>query len=116
MSELDHFVVYKTNRRPVYIAAHSKCVGISAGAFVELGKPEFVNVFIDESGKRVMIKKADKKMPNIWKVIEHRAGQNRCICSKPLTAVIREMFGHGTHITGHPVDGGMIFDRPEEAK
>lgn len=115
MNEQDHFVVYKPCKLPACISAHEKYIAISAKAYIELGKPEYVNVFLDECGKRVMIKKADKRMPNVMKVIEHQAGSNRCICRKDLARVVREMFGHGTHVMGHPVDdGGMIFDRPEE--
>jgi hypothetical protein len=115
MSELDRFVVYKPCKLPVCISAHEKYIAISAGAYIALGKPEYVNVFLEECGNRVMIKKADKKMPNAMKIIEHQAGSNRCLCNKDLAKIVSGMWGHGTHIMGHLVDDcGMIFDREEK--
>ena len=114
MNEFDGFVVYKTDMRPAYIAGHDRYVSISAGAFTELGCPDLVNLFIDESGKRVMIKRAEKKFKNVLRVIEHQAGHNRCICRKDLALTICGIFGKGVRVIGHPAgDGCMIFDRPE---
>ena len=117
MSELDHFVVYKLPEKPTYISVLEKSIGISSGSFDLLGCPEYVNVFFDECGKRVMIKKATKTMPNVFKITSHQGGKNRVICSRPLTEKVREMFGDAKRIPGHSVsEECMIFDRVERGR
>ena len=117
MSELDGFVVYRPSEMPVYIAAHDKYIGVSAGAYAEIGMPDCVNVFLDECGKRIMIKVAEESYENVMKVIAHTAGRNHVICNKKLTVKVREMYGRNTHIKGHLVsDGCMIFDKVERGK
>ena len=41
---------------------------LTDGAISLLGNPEYVNVFFDEPGKRMMIRKAEKDMPNIFRI------------------------------------------------
>ena len=117
MSELDGFVVYRPKDLPCFISAHDKQITVSSGAFKVMGSPEYVNVFLDECRQRIMIKAAEPKFENVLKMVEHSAGRNRVICSRPLTETVREMFGRGAHIMGHLVgDGCMIFDRVRKVR
>ena len=111
MSELDHFVVYKLPPKPVFISVMLKSVGISSGAYDLLGCPEYVNVFFDECGRRVMIRKSDQTMPNALKVISHQGGKNRTLCNSQLTKKVRAMLTTGTRMEGHGAgEGTVIFE------
>ena len=112
MSELDGFVVYRPDEKPIYISSHDKYISLSAGAFKALGEPECVNVFIDEIKHRIMIKAAEKDFENVMSIIEHSSGRNRVICNKKLAAVAVRFFGRGVHTMGHAAgDNCVIFQQ-----
>lgn len=114
MSELDGFVVYKPDDKPLFIAAYEKSVSVSAGVMAALKSPQYVNVFLDICRKRIMLKTAEKDFENVLSVVQHGAGHNRVLCNRELAQVIRDMFGKGVHIMGHVAgDGIAIFDRSE---
>ena len=113
MSELDGFVVYRLDEgKGMYISASPKQVRISAEAYRRLGSPEYVNAFFDESKKRVMLKKADKRYQNAMHCICHSAGRNMSVCYRGFADKVMAMFGTKMRIHGHQVgDDAMIFDK-----
>ena len=73
MSELDGFVVFQpTETKPLYITPGKKATGMCAEVYKKLGKPEYVNVFLDEMNCRVMIKRAEEGYENAIRVTGRR--------------------------------------------
>ena len=70
MSDLEGFVLFtgkKTGYDPtIALTVGSTFVRMTDGALRVCGDPEFVNVFFDECGMRMMIKKAEKNMRNVF--------------------------------------------------
>lgn len=117
MNELEGFVLWRPDEgKPMYIRTDDKCIRICAEAYSALGAPEFVNVFLDETKRRVMIKMAKPDYQNIIRVTSHSAGHNMSLCNRRLAQKMIGLFGkariHG-HIAG---DGILIFDVIEELK
>lgn len=112
MNELDGFIVFRPEvDRPAFISTRQKSTGLSSGAWVKLGKPEYVNFFFDENGRRVMIKVAESDFDNALKVVFHGKGKNMCFGNKMLAVKLIKMFGLGKQISGHLAgEGIMIFE------
>ena len=60
------FVIFANTREIIQITIGSGYVRLSNDALRVIGSPEAVNVFFDDSRKRMMIKGAKKNMPNIF--------------------------------------------------
>ena len=71
-NELDGFVIFRANRSgydmSVGLIICNTGMRLTDGAFRQCGSPEYVNVFFDEAGKRMMLKKAEKNMANVYKL------------------------------------------------
>lgn len=114
MTELEGFEIF-TPTGPFFICAGDKAIRICADAYRALGMPEYVNVFLDDVKKRIMLKVAKKDYENAMKVIKHSHGMNMNICYKALAVKIADMYGQGNRVYGHLVsDGMMVFDRSKE--
>lgn len=71
-NELEGFVIFRGARSgydlSVAIVVTGTGISLTEGAFQQCGSPEYINVFFDDTTKRMMIKKADKKTPNVFKI------------------------------------------------
>ena len=110
--ELNGFVVFRPSvDKPAFLSTRQKSTGLSSGAWIKLDKPEYVNFFLDEDGKRVMLKVAEPNYDNALKVVFHGKGKNMCFGNKVLARKLTDMFGIGKQIPGHLVGTGiMIFE------
>ena len=70
-------VLFQNVKEVIQIAIGRGYVRISSDAIRLIGDPSFINVFFDESGKRMAVKAATEKMPNVFAVGKH-TGLNKC--------------------------------------
>ena len=79
-NELEGFVIFRGSRSgydlSVGIVVTGTSIRLTEGAFQQCGSPEYVNVFFDDTTKRMMIKKAEKKMANVFKVVSKNINSN----------------------------------------
>lgn len=76
-SPLEGFVLFKNTPEVVQLTVGRGYVRVSSDAMRQIGDPECINIFFDESGKRMAVKAADSRMPNIF-VVGKNTGLNRC--------------------------------------
>ena len=116
MNELDGFELFEPDAyKKMFITPQIKCVGICSEAYKALGCPEYVNVFIDDVKKRVLIKKADKEFANTIHVVCHSSGHNMNMCCRSLADRISGLHGRSKRVFGRVVgEGMMIFDRSDK--
>lgn len=117
MSELDGFVIYKTDQRSrrLFIRVNGqKHFGISTGVWNVLGKPEYINAFLDENKGRVMLKSAEKDYENAMKVSTSKQCRGIYVSSQNLMVKLHEMFPNRRRVPGHVAgDGIVIFQEGE---
>lgn len=116
MTELEGFEIFAPSKgKPLFICTGEKAVRICADAYKALGKPQYVNVFLDDVKKRILIKVSEKSFDNALKVVKHSGGMNMTICYKDLAKKVSAMYGKGNRVYGHIVSEDMIiFDRSTE--
>ena len=91
----------------------ASCARLTYGAMKCLGNAEYVNVFFDEPGKRMMLRKAEKDNANVFKM---SAGHN--LVSQAVRKQILAITGSGAAPTWsgyryegyQPVPDSVIFD------
>jgi len=94
MNDLEGFVLFEIRSGlaadlSVSVILTVNYLRLTTTAFRQLGSPEFVNVFFDEHGKRMMLKKADKRNQNIVKVDQ----KTKSISSVSLRMMIQKISG-----------------------
>ena len=76
-SPLEGFVLFKNTPEVVQLTVGRGYVRVSSDALRQIGDPECINIFFDESGKRMAVKAADSRMSNIF-VVGKNTGLNKC--------------------------------------
>ena len=79
---LDGFVLYKNEKETVKLTVGKDYVRVSSDALRMIGEPEYINIFFDETSRRMAVKASDSSMPNVF-VVTTAYGISRC-------AVLRE--------------------------
>ena len=70
-------VLFQNVKEVIQIAIGRGYVRISSDAIRLIWDPSFINVFFDESGKRMAVKAATEKMPNVFGTGKN-TGLNKC--------------------------------------
>ena len=71
------FVLFKNTPEVIQLTIGRGYVRISNDALRLIGDPEAINVFFDEPNKRMAVKAATDKMPNVFKM-NKRSGLGKC--------------------------------------
>ena len=117
-NDLDGFVLFTETKGTEYdltvamIMSESN-IRLTRGAQKLMGGAEFVNIFFDEAGKRMMIRKAEKNNANIFKL---SMGKNllalavrKQVCA--ITGISDIPAWSGVRFEGYqPVPAALIFD------
>ena len=114
-NELKGFVLFQSARAndfSVGIIVGNNGMRLTAGAFRQRGSPEYINVFFDENTKRMMIKKADKRMANIYKVNSSKNITSSSVKAYLLHVAELERLNEVIRFDGHNpnVPDTVIFD------
>lgn len=123
--ELVGFVPYRPNVKiddEIAIVLTLAYIRLNDRAMVELGKPEWINVFLDYNGKRLMVAASEKGRENAIKVGKAKANKRNVINTAGLRKEIELMVGKAKQtrqIIGHKVETGnptIIFNLKTEQK
>lgn len=115
MTELEGFELFKPGKdETLFITTNFSKIMMCKEVFQVLGKPEYVNVFLDEVKQRIMIKAAEKDYENAIRVIEYKSKKSKHFCSKKLATIISNWYGKSQRVYGHVAGNNLIiFDRRE---
>ena len=105
-SDLDGFVLFTETKGTTYdlsvaVIMSKSNIRLTGGAKKLLEGAAYVNIFFDESGKRMMLRKAEKGNANIFRL---NAGQNL------LSLAVRKQIRAITGISNIPVWSGVRFE------
>ena len=123
--ELVGFVPYRPNIKiddEIAIVLTLTYIRLNDRAMIELGKPEWINVFLDYNGKRLMVAASEKGRENAIKVGKAKANKRNVINTAGLRKEIELMVGKAKQtrqIIGHKVETGnptIIFNLKTEQK
>ena len=124
--ELVGFVPYRPNIKiddEIAIVLTLAYIRLNDRAMVELGKPEWINVFLDYNRKRLMVTASEKGRENAIRVCAMaKANKRNVINTAGLRKEIELMVGklkQTRQIIGHKVETGnptIIFDLKTEQK
>lgn len=76
-SPLEGFVLFPNEREVIQLSIGRGYIRISSDAIRLIGDPSFINVFFDETGRRMAVKAATDKMPNTFGMGKN-TGLNKC--------------------------------------
>ena len=100
-----------TVERHVFIRTQSDRIVISSAAFKILGRPAFINVFIDRLDGRVMLKYAEKEYENSLKVYTCKRNGAHWINSKELVVFLEPFIGRNVRAYGQKAGKDMaVFE------
>lgn len=71
------FVLFPNAKEVIQFSVGRGYVRLSSDAIRLIGDPSYINVFFDEPGKRMAVKAATEKMPNVFGTGKS-AGLNKC--------------------------------------
>ena len=86
-------VLFKNPPEVIQMTIGRGYIRISADAIRMIGDPKVINVFFDESGKRMAVKASDVSMPNVF-AMGKSTGLNKCAA---LLEKIRQISGVEYH-------------------
>lgn len=113
--ELKGFVLLKNPSKELIMMNIGKIVLINKAGLDAIGRPMYVNLFFDECGKRMMVKKAGKQDENIFRVTKSAGLSDQGLIKTTILSVIeKEEFPDQTVLSylGYKVKGTdcLIFD------
>lgn len=122
--ELMDFVILKprhTNYKGgISLRIYDKKISLTTEAVEKLGSPDYINIFVDEKTRRVMIKGASADMDNIYKLNRNGSKSRRTsISNTVLIEDMKRIFGRTSHIIRGHVPAGcertLIFQEGDAA-
>lgn len=87
------------------LSVSNRRIRFSAKAIKILGEPDYINFFIDEMHKRVMVKAAEKSFANRYALNVTNNTYKNSVCSKSLAEKMADLFGTKKIIEGYAPDG-----------
>ena len=112
--DLQGFVLLENPSKETILLNIGNIVLVNKAGLHAISDPMYVNIFFDECGKRLMIRKADKKCDNIFRVTKSGISDYTLIKSTILRIIEKENFPERTVISylGHRVKDSdcLIFD------
>ena len=106
------FVLFPNVKEVVQMSIGRGYIRISSDAIRLIGNPEFLNVFFDESGKRMAVKAATEKMPNVFGMGKN-TGLNKCAALLEKVLKVAETEWHPGEVIrfdGVKYENYVIFD------
>ncbi len=112
--ELKGFVLLENPSRSAVILSVGNTMLINRAGLEAIGNPKFVNIFFDECGMRMMVKKANPKDENVFRVAKSGLSDQSVIKRRILEITNKEEFPERTVVSylGHKVKSSdsLIFD------
>lgn len=112
--ELKGFVLLENPSKDTILLSIGKVILVNKAGLTAIGSPMYINVFFDECGKRMMVRKAEKKNENIFFVKKHGISDYSLLKETILRIIEKEDFPEQTVVSylGHKVKNcdSIIFN------